>query len=120
MEEIVWLNSLVDIMRKVLIFDIPVLVGDTCKYEKQGCLGLIVKDSETFILIDDLMLRYHYEAEVNCSRVAKFLVKNDDPILKVLCHELAHLTHWNHTKAHAKLTDKYYKSALALIENVSI
>lgn len=77
------------------------------KKVKDYAIGICFKnDNEYIIYIDNYFIHENYEALTKS--YIKMLIENKS-IESVICHELAHIKHWNHTKKHRELTKKYIK-----------
>lgn len=80
-----------------------------CDHEKlpgknEDALGLHWKnaDGDEFITIDNYFIHECYEVAFN----GAYSIDNED-LVSVLCHELAHIRYQRHSRYHEELTEKY-------------
>ena len=75
------------------------------KNVKNYAVGICFKnDTDYRIFIDNYFIHECYES---LTKSYMKLLLDGKTIESVICHEIAHLTHWNHGKKHKELTNKY-------------
>ena len=97
-----------DTVSKVLSatdIQIPVYMCDHEKFPGyEDPLGMHWKnaDGDEFITIDNYFIHECYEVAFN----GAYNIENED-LVSVLCHELAHIRYQRHSRYHEELTEKY-------------
>lgn len=77
------------------------------KKVKNYAVGICFKNENDYnIYIDNYFIHECYEAQTK--EYIKMLIENES-IESVICHELAHISYFNHGKKHKELTEKYIK-----------
>lgn len=107
-ELIDYFNSTVDQIKTKLNIDVLIKIED---YSDDCCeIGRCYKfnDGHYEISIDSYFLEQSYDYEVNGVKWALDLI-HGETLLKCLCHEIAHMKYWNHTKWHRQYTEELIK-----------
>jgi hypothetical protein len=107
--EINYFKSIVAEIKDRLNYTGEILNSDfeafTDRKVKNNGIGICFKnDTDYRIFIDNYFIHECYES---LTKSYMKLLLEGETIESVICHELAHLKHWNHGKKHKELTNKY-------------
>lgn len=115
--EIGWFQQKVQVAKEATGCRVPIYAYnfDLLKHSDNS-LGFTFTDNRknpadsanTYIAIDTYYIHECYLAEMKGDRLEMILL-NGATLTETICHEIAHLTHWNHGKRHEVLTLKYRK-----------
>lgn len=117
-KEQIYFNRMKDYIVKLFNLKVPIYALDHKKFfpvEKgEELLGICHKMRDRsgnvtgyIITIDEPYIRACY-----CGRQLPYSPFSDSTLMETICHEIAHLTVWEHGSEHDELTRRLYQAAL--------
>lgn len=123
-EELTWFYAMVDLAKAATGCTLDIIPRDGDEDEQGDALGYIcttdIKNranpakANTFIAIDT----YYIDEEWRHEFKGAFTLEKER-LLRVMAHEIAHLTYWRHGAKHEELTERLYQQILNYQQEVA-
>lgn len=109
LEELTYFDSVVNHIKAVLHKDIKITNRDhsTLKGKDKEACALIYQStqdkSDVFITVDNYFIHECFMEKFHGAYNLSFI-----SLEKAICHEIAHLSQWQHCKKHSRITEELY------------
>lgn len=109
LEELTYFNNVVSHIKAVLQINIEITNRDhyTLKDKHKEACALIYKatcdENDVFITVDNYFIHECYMEKYHGAYNLSFV-----SLEKAICHEIAHLSQWQHCKKHSRITEELY------------
>jgi hypothetical protein len=108
-EELTYFYNTVNHIKAVLHINIEITNRDheTLKGKEKEACALIYKsttdDNDCFITVDNFFIHECFMEKFHGAYNLSFVT-----LEKAICHEIAHITQWQHCKKHSRITEELY------------